>query len=571
MSSAAPPSPNSVHSTLFAVTQAADQLLNEGRFAEALGLYDRLLQHDPGNLVATINAAQAASQLGDHADALRRARAFRAPGQSGIDTGPYLDSIKAHARAAFNASANAGEVERAATIIAGLIELDPGPHLSSGLSVAQALGDTGLMADYASRLLQIDPASWYAHFVLSEIARQRGEAAPWLHHATQAILLRPWTDEDRTISISSVVYYLVADILAHPECPEGMGHLNALRRKVSEVAQTFTEDSDRAFDAFIRVSLDAIDTSILDAPPAQDAPPPPALTCTDAVGEELTATQWRQRILAASPRVAFLAAADAIYLRRYGRNYLLSLLEHCDVDCAVIIGVAGEEAGRLKALIEEIGVTDPRLFYLAEAFDPAYAVTCHSPTAQRSDCATTYYQSFRFLVLEHLLATLQTPVIVTDIDLHLQGSVAGLLERHAGSDIVLNRNLQSASYGAKFTANLALFRPGRTAWHFARLLRLCLERSLRRPQVEQFVDQTALALADYACRRLGLSGFGAFRDNEINNVMLNRTEMEPGVAELARSFVFFAYYGSQGASAEALMQATAKPAPDAGPDIRPDA
>jgi len=570
MSSTAPP-PISAPGSLFAITQAADQLLNEGRYAEALGLYDRLLQHEPGNLLAAINAAQAASQLGDHADALRRARAFGAFRQSGIDAGPYLDSIAAHARAAFNASATAGEVERAAAIIAGLIELDPGAYLSSGLQVAQALGNAGLMADYAGRLLQIDPASWYAHFVLSEMARQRGETATWLHHATRAILLRPWTDADRNLSLSSIVYYLVADILAHPECPEALGYVNELRRKVSEVQQTFTDDSDRAFDAFIRVSLNAIETSILDAPPTQEAPPQPGLTYADAAGVELTPAQWRQRILALSPRVAFLAAADGIYLRRYGRNYLRSLLERCDVDCAVIIGVTGEAAGQLEALMEEIGVTDPRLFYLIDAFDPAHAVTCYSTTAQRSDCATAYYQSCRFLLLEHLLAMLQIPVIVTDIDLHLQGSVAGLLARHAGSDIVLNRNLQSASYGAKFTANLALFRPGSTARHFARILRLCLEQSLRRPQVEQFVDQTALALADYSCRRHGLSGFGAFHDNEINNVMLNRTEMEPGVAELARSFVFFAYYGSQGTSAEALMQATKQPTPDAGPDTRPRA
>jgi tetratricopeptide (TPR) repeat protein len=564
-----PPVPPSGYGDLSATTQAADRLLNEGRYAQALTLYDHLLQHDPGNLVAAINAAQAASQQDDHVDALRRAKGFGAISQLGIDPGPYIAHIKARATAAFNASAGADNLDHAAAIIDGLIALDPGAYLSAGLSVAQALGKTELIADYAGRLLQINPANWYAHLATSEIAKQRGDTALWLYHATRAILLRPWTAADQALSVSSIAYYCVADILAHPECPEALGYVDELRHKVSAITQTFPDESDRAFDEFIRVSLDAIDTSILDIPLTEDAPPQPDLTFADAAGEAMTVGQWTQRLQALSPRVIFLASADEIYLQRYGRNYVRSMLERCDVDCAVIMGVVGE-AGRLKSLIEAIGVTDPRLFYLVDAFNPAHAVSCYSTTARRTGCATAYYQSFRFLVLDYLLASLQLPFIVTDIDLHLQGSVAGVLEQHTGRDVVLNRNAQSASYGARFTANLALFRPSRTARQFARTLRLCLEQSLRRQHVEQFVDQTAFSLADYGCRRQGLTSFGDFRENEINNVMLNRAGMEPGVADLARSFVFLAYYGSQGDSAEALMQATAPQARDVGPDARPD-
>src|SRR5690606_25614443 len=141
----------------------------------------------------------------------------------------------------------------------------------------------------------------------------------------------------------------------------------------------------------------------------------------------LTAEEWRQRIQATAPHITFLAAADEVYLRRYGRNYVRSLLERCDVGCAVVLGLIGEPE-RLSAVIEAIGIADPRLFYFVDRFDPAYAVSYYSTRECRTGCANAYYQSVRFLVLEYLLAALQLPIMVSDIDLHLQGSVAGLLE-----------------------------------------------------------------------------------------------------------------------------------------------
>ena len=539
-----------------AMIDVADQLLNEQRYAQALTIYDHVLRVDPDNLLVAVNSGVAATRLGDHVDALRRVKPFGHIIKPGSMLSPFLSDIKGRAAIAYNEKVNAKDLNGAVAIIDGLIALDPKKYLSIGLSVAEALQKTELVENYSKRLMEINPAEWYPHFAYSEVAKKRGDIAPWLHHATRAILLRPWTPADRDISASSIVYFLVADILAHPECAEALGHVNELRAKLDEVVQDFPEERDRLTERFMRVSLDALDTSILERPLTDDAPRQPALTFADAQGAVLTAEQWQQRILAASPRVTFLASADEIYLQRYGRNYVRAMLERCDVDCAVVIGLVGEPE-RLKAIVESIGVTDPRLFYFVDTFDPAYAVSYYSTKECRTDCANAYYQSSRFLVLEYLLTSLQLPFIVTDIDLHLQGSVADLLERHAGKDIVLNKNASAASYGSRFTANLTLFRPGRTAQQFARTLRLFLKQSLKRQHIEQFIDQTAFSLANYYCRRHGLNNIGAFREDEINNVMLNRTDMGPAIAELAKRFVFFAYYGSQGESAIALMQATA--------------
>jgi len=538
-----------------AVMQAADQLLNEGHYAEALILYDRLLLHHPGHPVVAINAAQAASQQGDHVEALRRAKGLSAIRHPDIDPGLYVDTIKARAAAVFNDSVSASDLDHAAAIIDGLIELDPGAYLRTGISVAQALGKVASMADYASRLLQIDPANWYAHFVSSQIAQQRGDTVPWLYHATRAILLRPWTTADQNRSISSIVYYLVTDILAHPECPEALKYVNELRAKVSSTVQNFSEESDRATDRFMRVALDGMDVSVLEHPLTDEPPPQPALSLFDTHGAAMTASQWQDGIQAKSPRLVFLAMADEVYLKRYGGNYLQTLLDRCDVDCAIVIGLVGQ-AARLKSVIEMIGVTDDRVFYAVDEFDPVYAVALYSAKECRTDCANAYYQSARFLMLDYLLASLQLPILVTDIDLHLQGSVAGVLERHAGKDIVLNRNEWSTSYTTRFTANLTLLQPSQTAQQFTRILRLFLQRALQRPQVQHFIDQTALTLANYHCRRHGLDNFGHFLNTEINNVMLNEAGMGPDIMDIARSFVFFAYYGSQGDSAVALMNAT---------------
>jgi hypothetical protein len=513
-----------------------------------------------GTLVVAINAAPAASQQGDHVAALRRAKGFGAISWPDLDPTPYVDIIKAHATAAFNASLRANDLEQAAAIIEGLIELDPAAYLPKGVSVAQARGETEQVASYANRLLQINPSDWYAHFACSEVAKQRGLTASWLHHATRAILLRPWTDADQHLSISSIVYYLCTDIFAHPEHAEALACINPLREKVVSTRQSFDAEDDRELDRFMRIGLDNTDITVLESPVTDEPPPEPGLAYFDTHGVAMSAAQWRSGIQARSPRLVFLAVADAGYLARYGRNYVRSLLERCDVDCAVIVGLVGQSA-RLKGTIDAIGVTDDRLFYLVDEFDPAYAVTYHTSTERRTDCASAYYQSARFLVLEHMLALLNLAIIVTDIDLHLQGSVATLLAQHADADVVLNRNAQSTSYATRFTANLTLLRPSPTARQFARMLRLFLQQALKRPQIHQFIDQIAFTLAHYYCRRYGLNGFGEFLDNEINNVMLNDADLEPGVLTLAKSFVFLAYYGSQGESAVSLMQATGMPAP----------
>lgn len=504
---------------------------------------------------AAVAAARAASLEGRHAQALGLIiRAGRV--HQGLDIGEPLRDIGRAAIAGFNERLAAGDFAGAEPIIEGLTLLMPEQLQQTALTVAQRLGKLDRMEFHATQLLQRRPDFWHAHAALLDVATARGDLHARLYHQAKVALLRDRTANGDDWMLSSEAYHAASHILINPPMPELLPLVEELRTAVAALPQQFSKDDDRNNDLFMRACLDGADLTILDEPLSDDLPPQPALQFADAHGEFMDFDRMRQRILAGAPKLVLMAAADEVYLRRYGRTYLDSILQRCDVDCAVILCMIGEPS-RLKDVIEAIGIRDERLFYLVDTFDPAYAVSFYTPQGCIPDCARAYYQSVRFLVLDFLLRGLDIPLAVTDIDVLLQGSVAELLEQNAG-EVVLNRNEGTVSFGARYTANLVLVRPGRTAWQFTRQVRLFLERALRRRHIEQFVDQTALTLACYYSAKRGLDRIGFFHKSAINNVMLNRTRMGESIVQLARQFVFFAYYGSQGDSALALMKAVSE-------------
>ncbi|MCW0235580.1 MAG: FkbM family methyltransferase [Ferrovibrio sp.] len=533
----------------------AGSLLKEGRAEQAYAIFSHLLAAEPGNLRLMLRTARAGLFAGRYAEALRLMAYLKDKSIPGIDDiTPFVHEAVAEATQAFNKVLAEDDPVAMEPIIGGLALLDPDRCLGRALTIAQRLKRIDTMADYAAQMFMADPKSWHAHAALYDIAELRGDPVSKLKHLAHIILYRHRSGKDDVWMLSMETYYAVSQILTRPFHPELPPLIEALRTAVADLPQEFSDPKREQADRFYRISLESLDISLLDEPLSDSPPPPPHLTFADFTGTVLEISQLPQRVLALKPRLAFLAAADVAYLRHYGRNYLKSILGRCDVNCAVIICVIGE-AKALKGLIDDLGIRDPRLFYLVNEFDPSYAVSYYNKTAFRTQCANAYYQSVRFLILDYLLHILQIPLIISDIDIILQGSVAGILERHADAEVVLNKNDIEISFGSFFTANLVLIRPGRTSHHFARMLRVFLERALERDSIEQFIDQSGMVLSRHYCSKHGLDRFDHFIGKEINNLMFNHTDMDDLALNIARGFVFFAYYGSEGESAITLMNA----------------
>lgn len=536
------------------IATTAAALLAQGRSGQAHTLYEYLYRLDPQDAAVAQASISAASEAGQHAIALRRMIDLVRRDLPLPDLTPLLQRTGQAAVKAFNRHLAADNLMAAAPIIYELAAINPGKYTFTALNVARSRGDQDRIVEYAEALLQQDATHWLAHGALSDIAGARGDRPGKLRHLTQSLLHRPREVREEGRLFSAEAVYTISEMLIGAPHPEFPSLIRALRAGVAACPEQFDSEKDTLLDRFMRVSLETMDPAILDEPISWDPPPQPALGMADSNGQPIAPGELPGRVRAQAPQAVFLAAADEVYLRRYGRNYLNTILQRCDVNCVVLLCMIGR-ADRLKDTISAIGVHDPRVFYLVDELDPAYAVTYYKQDEALTNCARAYYQSVRFLLLDHLLHMLDLPLIITDIDLSLQGSLAGLLQRHADASVVLNRNDITVSYGSYFTANLLLVRPEPTGRQLARLLRLLLQRALKHDHIEQCVDQSMLTLAKYCCHQHGLEDFGYFAPDDINNWMFNRTNMDSEIVETARRFVFFAYYGSQGDSAVNLMQA----------------
>jgi len=211
-------------------------------------------------------------------------------------------------------------------------------------------------------------------------------------------------------------------------------------------------------------------------------------------------------------QAVLLVAADAAYVRLYGEAYLRSVLARLDVPARVVLHVIGGGA--------TAPVRDRRITVTRDDFDPALVRTrCHDSDGPRA-LPVAHFQSIRFAQAERWLARSGLPVIVSDIDVILQRGIADLLARHAGDDVVLNRNEASQAFGSHLTANLAMFMPTSGGRAFAADLRGYLDRALARPDVTRWIDQCGLQMAWHRHACLGSTRFGWFdTGRDINNVI----------------------------------------------------
>lgn len=274
--------------------------------------------------------------------------------------------------------------------------------------------------------------------------------------------------------------------------------------------------------------LEALTGAKLEAPtPAVPDEQPGTFLTGD--GQTLDSDGLKAHADSLGARVVFFAAADARYVELYGRLLSLSVLKHCDVPFLIILHVIGG-GGRLAEAAATVGIDDARVVFTGDAFDAsAVSTRCYeTPPKGLIDIPVAHYQSVRFQQLGGLLALLQRPVFVSDIDLLLQRGVADLLERWADADIVINENEGNTQAGSRITANLLLAQPTPAAGLMLRWVRAYLDERLSRKAVTRWIDQIALNLARH---HLALhdanSKVGTFdTHSDINNVMFS--EYVPG-------------------------------------------
>ena len=503
-----PPPPAADAAGAARVLALANALRLEGRLDDALVLFEHVLALDPASGEAMRGTVTTLGAGGRTLEALHRLMAFKAMGP---DIGSLLSLIRGQslpAVAKFNAHVAAGQLHEAEQYAAALAALIPKgePMLSAALSCNQALGRAEEAARYARALLDLDPAHPAALAALPSPDIQALVRLRDLHDASSAILCRTLT-------------------------PEGAAEVEGLlaqARALTVNALDGTEVAD--WERHYRFLMDGVDLDAVQAAtPA--APPRPPLEFATSAGKPMKG--WPQAIARADKldaKAVFFAAADETYVDLYARWYALSILNHCDVDCLVVIQVIGG-AGRLAEIAGKVGVADERLIFAADGFDAGAVITrCYAaPPKGEASRPLAHFQSARFLTLGALVDAFQRPVFVSDIDLLLQRGVVDLLDRCAGADLALNENAGSPHAGSRITANLLLANPTANAAVFLDFLRDYLQRMLERPRVTRWVDQLGLLMARHHLDLHGDQPKVAYFDtsSDINNVMYPSYQEHP--------------------------------------------
>lgn len=419
------------------------------------------------------------------------------------------------ALAAFNEAIAVGDLAGAERLASALAAFSPGNPavLEAALACNRNLGDAARAGHFARALLALDPHHVGAHLVQLEAALGIGDRAAELASRSALALaaegalhpLRRLHEAHRAISLH------LLDAPRH----RAVQALVAAARGVDPEA--LPEGEARHWARHYRHLAEAADDTLL----GRRAEPIAIASLHRADGRKLTWPGLRRQ--ARGAKLVFTVAADAAYLRLYGRPYLGSILRHADLPVVILVHVIGG-VRHLAELIRLMDMPDPRILYSADDFAPGAVTTqCHDSDGPRA-LPVGHFQCTRFAVARRLLAELRLPVLVSDIDSVLQRGIAELLARFADCDIVLNRNAASEAFGSHITANLLLAYPTGPGLEYLAELQGYLEAALAQPHVTRWIDQCGLQ----ACWNVSGARFGWFDTSaDINNVMYPRWMPNP--------------------------------------------
>ncbi|MBF0161668.1 MAG: tetratricopeptide repeat protein [Magnetococcales bacterium] len=505
---AAPASKKQTASPAVAATATVAELLGQaralqtrGKGGEALALYNRILAQEPKHAAALYGSAAALGGQGLVEEGLQRLCQARE-----IALQPEWESLVQplilRAGEVYNAALKANQLEQAARIIEWLARINPE---SSGIQeqalvLFKKLGRAEQTIQTAKRVLTLNPDHFAAHQELVDdcmarkdlpgelgyriaMARRHSRAIPTAFHlqeiymAMSALLLTTLDKNKVTLieGLQSLAQLVITDNPVQPG--DAMYHSSQ----------------------FYRTSIEAVNIQAVTLP----VPPPqpwPTIEFATANGKKMDRADLRAYAAGQGAEVVFYVAADPIYASRHARRYLSSLLKHCDVPFLVVVQIVGG-LGRLPEFSRLIGIDTPRLLYAADAFDPASirAVTWKINEEVPIRTPLVYYQSARFLWLDHLLEQFQRPMIVSDVDQLLQKGLKEMMDRLAPWEVVFHEGTRNVKMADRLIANLLLVKPTDGGRLFARFFRYYMNLALQNAEAKgsyaYFLDQNALLMA----------------------------------------------------------------------------
>lgn len=522
-----------------ALFRLGQTLAGEGRTDEALTVFENLAAlrpRDEAVLRALIEIYTAQDRTLEVLRALRAIRLGRTNPNS------LLAEIQDRALPAigkFNAHLEAGETVQAERYAAALVALIPNsePMLTAAMSCNQVLQRWGEVERYARALLAVDPNHPTAQIIMAAANRTLAPAGPApvptdpaLAEIAEKMALALAPGDMHPLLRLRDIHDVVSLILCRPLTPQSQGQIAALLAAAGALEVVVDPESEwEGWSKHYRLLLDAVDLAAVNAP----TPVPAPETELAFVSSSGAAMDWggvRATADRLGAKAVFFAAADETYVDLYARWYALSVLKYADVPRLIVIHVIGGK-DRLAAIAAGVGISDERLIFAGDDFD-ADAVTTKvydAPPKGFIARPVAHFQCVRFQRLGTLLARLERPVFVSDIDLILQRGVSDLLARAAPADVMFNENEISFNAGSRLTANLLLVNPTADAQVFLAFLRAYIDRELARPAVTRWIDQVALIFARHHLLARGASPTLAYFDTttDINNVMYPSYQANP--------------------------------------------
>ncbi|MGH7030853.1 MAG: hypothetical protein ACREEZ_10550 [Stellaceae bacterium] len=196
-------------------------------------------------------------------------------------------------------------------------------------------------------------------------------------------------------------------------------------------------------------------------------------------------------------RAVYALAADAAYLRRFGRPLAASLARWGGGGLLLHLHIINPDQ-EAHALLAELASGPLPLGISEEAVDLS---------AWEEDARRSYYTCARYLMLPELLAHYQAPILVADIDQMLLADPAPLLARATEGDVgLLLFENQRQNLLSRISATLLLAAPTSGARRFAVTLAAVLAEAIAQPdRMVWHLDQAALAVT-----QLGIEGVRSF-------------------------------------------------------------
>ena len=526
------------------VLRVAYFLMRDQRIDDAITLYQYYLSLKPNDVDALIWYATALSLQGLFEELLGVIIKINALSPDMVGMDPSIKQlIIDHAPLIFNKYIQMGDMVQAGHALEALLIMVPGNEtiLNKALIFFSHQDRSEQTINVAISLLNINPTDASSYHIIKKISKQNS----YIQHNIDkylALAKNPPPDTHAIIQMQTI-YLAVSALLLDNLNGSRMALIDELRAITSRIASNHPisqSDDTYCCYSYYRTIVETLNLHVV-VQPMPPQPPWPQIEFASSSGQPIEPQAIKTIAAQQQAEVVFFVAADPVYIARYAKRYVSSLIKHCDVPFLMIIHVIGG-INRLQTLVAGVGLTDDRLIYCADSFNPETIQWLTS----RSDgdrlthelSLVVYYQSARFLWLEYMLEQCSLPLLVTDIDQLLQRGIKDMMDHYLDHDIVFHEHFGSQKMSSRLTANLLLVKPTKAGILFARFIRYYLKLAFQdahnRGIGTYFKDQEALLMAQHHVLQFTTPKIGSFGQFDINHHMYKTYEKTP--------FRFFSMY-----------------------------